>query len=1068
MWAGWLKSLPNGGILTINGAISIGNNVTLNSVTDAQNLKTFLVSSITENLRSNVTTLRQIFESMTNRFTFTIFKRLVAQTIVGTYEKIGGFTNLSLLSADIANINDNFSNFYTFIQINNTVNYFGEFLQQTINQFQINNILILQQDAYQDYFNSDTLTLWNRLDLNLIYTQFPNIIDPSFVTINQADPTKLKNIFILDFIPLLVLSDIESALNTYAQTNSNSSTFNTNLATSLATVKNTIISQIGQNSQSTLFISSNDLTNLSSLSIAYKSPDDILFVALLRPELKFSISNGTQIVSLMAYIQNQYNIALTFTINTYLTGTDSITLNVIANLNGIFKSFFTVETDIPQYTIYKNKNNYRVYQTTPLVTTQNVPIFDTASSIWFNIQNTFETSVNNLFNNSILNLEYYTNNLGLELTRYLNDIVYSQSSIIPQKYKIYSQNLLVLQYVDYYTFISDTIFNNTTTINPDIFNYIDDKLVQYNYYLNNYTDSKLLLNTKDITLNQSIFYYNQSELVLNALSNIILTDPLYGVVQILNSSTPSVALKDKIQEIANNSVLLITVQGAMDVIGAEEGDINNQGLFNVGVTSGVSPYTSGSNLDFWYFQYIFPFGGDTLLINAELAKFNLVVGNLSPATLYLDIANIALNYNNFHTDIDTYAYLTNLLINKSMFKDLLLLKVLPASNNSVDIQHAINTTYLNILAYFNNTINTTTTSINLINNLDPINNSQLTESKLLTVIKNLNNEAKALFGWIPNLGQFLIDTISVEIGGQRITRDTGEFLYVNNELLRCIEKDRGYNIMIGNTKDLYTYDNLFKKGRRLYIPLQFWFCKYRNAAIPLISLQYTDVMIKVKLKKISDVIRNSIGAVFTQKIKVKCAILAEYIYVENDERKRLAETKHEQLIETMDTSGDLIYGKNDIEIGNQITTRLFFSGPCKELIWMVQVIDPTTNNTSNYTYKLRNPIFDTKIQFNGRDREATKISSYYNNVLTYEYHSATPPVGIHCYSFGLNPELQQPTGSVNLSKIDNFSIIITLDSELANDILLNGNLIRFVIYARKYNILRIASGLSGLLFNDIH
>ena len=66
--------------------------------------------------------------------------------------------------------------------------------------------------------------------------------------------------------------------------------------------------------------------------------------------------------------------------------------------------------------------------------------------------------------------------------------------------------------------------------------------------------------------------------------------------------------------------------------------------------------------------------------------------------------------------------------------------------------------------------------------------------------------------------------------------------------------------------------------------MRFWFNKNIGLALPLISLQYHDVVIIVNLKNVADVnIVNNI-------------LLVNYIYLDVDERRKFSELKHEYLM----------------------------------------------------------------------------------------------------------------------------------------------------------------------------
>ena len=96
------------------------------------------------------------------------------------------------------------------------------------------------------------------------------------------------------------------------------------------------------------------------------------------------------------------------------------------------------------------------------------------------------------------------------------------------------------------------------------------------------------------------------------------------------------------------------------------------------------------------------------------------------------------------------------------------------------------------------------------------------------------------FAWIEELGHFLIKSVEVEIGGQRIDKHYGKWMSIWNSLTLPSGKTDGYNNMIGNTSAMYgaTAADNTKSGLRLYIPLQFWFCRNAGLALPLIALNY--------------------------------------------------------------------------------------------------------------------------------------------------------------------------------------------------------------------------------------
>ena len=98
------------------------------------------------------------------------------------------------------------------------------------------------------------------------------------------------------------------------------------------------------------------------------------------------------------------------------------------------------------------------------------------------------------------------------------------------------------------------------------------------------------------------------------------------------------------------------------------------------------------------------------------------------------------------------------------------------------------------------------------------------------------------------------------------------------------------------------------------------------------------------------------------------------------------------------------------------------------------------------------------LKFNGLDRFEQRTEEYFRLVQPYQYHTSVPENFIYVYNFALEPEKNFPTGSCNFSKIDK----ATLHCEMDNNHLVGG--IR--VYATNYNILRIKSGMAGLMYSD--
>jgi hypothetical protein len=241
---------------------------------------------------------------------------------------------------------------------------------------------------------------------------------------------------------------------------------------------------------------------------------------------------------------------------------------------------------------------------------------------------------------------------------------------------------------------------------------------------------------------------------------------------------------------------------------------------------------------------------------------------------------------------------------------------------------------------------------------------------LQVTLPEIGQELKGTSGavyarWLDYIGEQMIAQVEVEIGGQRIDRQYGDWMHVWNQLTMSSEQQKGYWKMIGHTTQLtYITDPSFASvagpcaasggpaqvcaprnalpETTLYVPLQFWFTKNPGLALPLIALQYHEVKINLDIRPIGECLwavkqldaGASTGTVSVtnayQQSLVAASLYIDYIFLDTDERRKMAQNPHEYLIEQLQFTGDESVGSSSNKI------KLNFNHPCKELIWVVQ------------------------------------------------------------------------------------------------------------------------------------
>ena len=434
--------------------------------------------------------------------------------------------------------------------------------------------------------------------------------------------------------------------------------------------------------------------------------------------------------------------------------------------------------------------------------------------------------------------------------------------------------------------------------------------------------------------------------------------------------------------------------------------------------------------------------------------------------------------------------------------------------------------------------------------------------------------------WLDFPGHQLIENVEVEIGGQRIEKQYGDWMHLWCQLTMDKNQEAGYNKMVGNTTQLtFITDPSFadvdgpcdssaprqvcapRKAlpeTTLYVPLQFWFCQNPGLALPLIALQYHEVKINLDLRAIDECLfavssleadsgDQKVSAAYGQSL-VSASLYVDYVYLDTDERRRMAQNPHEYLIEQLQFTGAESVGSSSNKV------RLNFNHPCKELVWVVQpdanvdycasltggqtlykalgaqpfnytdAVDALPNSIKAFggptgvegadafissqlfetagaadvtasavtggdhagewaggnnqssvsdagTFVLaetsldmhcwgENPVVTAKLQLNGQDRFSEREGTYFDQVQPWQHHSRAPDTGVNVYSFALRPEEHQPSGTCNMSRIDNATLQLVLSNATVEGV----NTAKVRVYARNYNVLRIMSGMGGLNF----
>jgi hypothetical protein len=398
------------------------------------------------------------------------------------------------------------------------------------------------------------------------------------------------------------------------------------------------------------------------------------------------------------------------------------------------------------------------------------------------------------------------------------------------------------------------------------------------------------------------------------------------------------------------------------------------------------------------------------------------------------------------------------------------------------------------------------------------------------------------FQWIRRLGEYIIKDITFRVGSQQIDKHYSEYLQIWSELNHTNEQKDIYDKMIGNTTDMFdpesvtghsaypgttdgtTADYPSIVGRKLYVPLRFYFNQHVGWSFPLIALQYDEVAIDITLRQINHLytILNTdrarpttsshyIGnflktATSASTLAIVPKLEVKYIFLDNEERKNFAVQTHEYLgsqVQRVAKEGETT---NNVNIDLKDINK-----PVRNIYFVIRRTDfENINLWSNFTnwYLKDVPIYgaghdntypnvplasDTNIQYyqtqsllksaelkldvhsltSGVPTDFTtagqslsgKDAQFFNLVQNYKHNKGNPSEGIYSYNFNIaENDGRQPNGVCNMSHFTRKSLRVFLaETYSENSFSFNYNI---YVFALNYEIMKFMGGLMGTAYSN--
>ena len=432
------------------------------------------------------------------------------------------------------------------------------------------------------------------------------------------------------------------------------------------------------------------------------------------------------------------------------------------------------------------------------------------------------------------------------------------------------------------------------------------------------------------------------------------------------------------------------------------------------------------------------------------------------------------------------------------------------------------------------------------------------------------------FKWIENIGINICNYIKLNIDSNTIDSLTSDYINIWKELILSDDEKQIFNKNIGHIEELYepknspgqngVYPNITKGntlslqsekwnnhqfkvisktsgdfeeskifpsiiGKKIKVPLPFYFMKNHGLSLPLIALQYSQVSLELEFNAFKDLYTindpkytNPASNSLNKRIKpssesyhnmtdfainydydIKAKIEGEFVYLDEAERKRFSLYDHEYLI----TQNKLVLEDGSLLESNKsnIDIKLTLNHPMKYLAFIakrddfknVNIINNYTNwiypnippysieylnkekyydkprnkdlfyNPSNSdhktlfntTYLRKNILSKAQLIFDG-NTIVDKDIEYFENQQKMQYFKKNSNDGIYIYSFSINPNEYQPSGSCNFDSIHK-AILRVYQPDMNQYNYYHNS--RIYVYGINYNILVITNGSGNLKFS---
>jgi len=349
------------------------------------------------------------------------------------------------------------------------------------------------------------------------------------------------------------------------------------------------------------------------------------------------------------------------------------------------------------------------------------------------------------------------------------------------------------------------------------------------------------------------------------------------------------------------------------------------------------------------------------------------------------------------------------------------------------------------------------------------------------------------FGYVESIGHAMIEYVELVIGGEVIQRVPSDFLAIYSDNYVTQTKQHNLDKLIGKpplefsgtpvtNNSILGYLGYATSDTKYFIDIPFYFYNTPELAIPLCAITEQEVEIVIKLRDVKDCIygkhtadQESYYTGESPKGLIKSIKLTtEMISLDEEEKQKISNQRTDYIITQIHESKSIIPIDATLDNYIDVTHRLQFKNPIKELFFIVQRLRKVTdghfvsnfdydsvfqlynNDYTNYEHlKSLELILDDSVILDEKTGSIINLRAVQSGI----HHTRTQLFRrYYSYSFALEPERWYPTGQRNFSLIKDQIVKMKITPDIYAQRELR-------VLGLSYNILRVENGIAKTLFN---